>query len=53
VLATTALLAGCGTSSVPRPAEPSGTTQSEQAGVAAPAEISYRDNVIVYAVVAP
>lgn len=44
VLATTALLAGCGAPSAPRPAaapaEPSSTTQSESATVAKPAEIS-------------
>jgi LPXTG-site transpeptidase (sortase) family protein len=44
VLATTALLAGCGDPSAPRPAaapaEPSSTTQSEPATVAKPAEIT-------------
>jgi sortase (surface protein transpeptidase) len=44
VLATTALLAGCGAPSAPRPAAPptasSSTTQFERAAVAEPAEIS-------------
>jgi LPXTG-site transpeptidase (sortase) family protein len=40
VLATTALLAGCATPSVPPPAEPSSTTQSAPAVIATPAEIS-------------